>query len=521
MLLGTTVYLVSVLILHLAIQKSAAFGVIQFALVSPLVVGLIPLFAYAVDADVAGRDSTFPARMFTLPLTSHALVGWPMLYGTVSIALAWTAAAGLVIRPAGMDVPLWWPAVLLAGCLAWFQAMVWRPFGLPGLRIVAAVVPISVLVALSGLRWMIHVPEPIVALLLVCMIPPAYTVAVTGVSRARRGDQPEGQWLTALAREFAGRLSRPGRLLSSPLRAQVWFEWRRFGLGSPMTAAMMILFVSVWIAINRYNADLSHFHPLRSPVLLLAVPLVATVSLGSMWGKYEDARGGPSIPAFLATRPMTCAGLILAKMKAAADSAILLWAMTVVAFALMVLLTGSWTELASQWNGLTKDFSAVQKVIMVTLGSALLLAGTWKMMIANLYLGLAGRTWIWTVGMAVIGPGVLVVVPLCHWLLKHPEYHTDLLTAVPWVLGSAAMLKLLAGGCLVRAVVRRNLVQMRLMTGLLAAWLLTAAGLTGLFCWMVPDGLAPWYLVTSGVVLAMPLVRISLAPLALAWNRHR
>ena len=120
-LLGSTVYLVCILILHLAIPKSAAFGVAQFAMVGPVLFGLIPLFAYTVDADVAGGDSTFPPQMFTLPVTSRALVGWPMLYGTVAIALAWLAAAKFLIRPAGLDVPLWWPAALLAGCLHGFR----------------------------------------------------------------------------------------------------------------------------------------------------------------------------------------------------------------------------------------------------------------------------------------------------------------------------------------------------------------------------------------------------------------
>ncbi|MDP6557157.1 MAG: hypothetical protein QGG71_20990, partial [Pirellulaceae bacterium] len=387
--------------------------------------------------------------------------------------------------------------------------------------IVAVVVSIGVLVVVSCLHWMLHLPEAVVSLLLASSIPPAYIVAVAGVSRARCGDQPDWQWLTARARNVARRSARPGRSLSSPLRAQVWFEWRRKGVGFPMFAGLVILFVAACIVINRHNPDLSPNHPLRSPILLLVVPLVVVVSTGSIWGAYEDSRGGPSIPAFLATRPMTCAGLIWAKMKAAAISAVLVWVITIVAFILIALLTRSWAELVGQWNGLTRDFSGVQKVVMLATGSALLLGVTWKLMIANLYLGLAGRRWIWTVGVVLIGPAVLAVVPLGHWLWKHPEYHANLLATVPWALGFAAMLKLLLGAWLVRAIVRRHLVQTRLITRLLAAWLLTAAGLTGLFCWLVPDSLAPWYLVTAGVVLAVPLVRISLAPLALAWNRHR
>ena len=41
--------------------------------------------------------------------------------------------------------------------------------------------------------------------------------------------------------------------------------------------------------------------------------------------------------------------------------------------------------------------------LMIVLNRSLpLLGATWKLMIANLYLGLAGRTWIWNVGVTVI-----------------------------------------------------------------------------------------------------------------------
>ena len=39
--------------------------------------------------------------------------------------------------------------------------------------------------------------------------------------------------------------------------------------------------------------------------------------------------------------------------------------------------------------------------------------------------------------------------------------------------------------------------------------------------WLAPAELAAWYLVAPCVVLVLPLLRLSLAPLTLAWNRHR
>ena len=142
-------------------------------------------------------------------------------------------------------------------------------------------------------------------------------------------------------------------------------------------------------------------------------------------------------------------------------------------------------------------------------------------MIVNLYLGLTGRRWVLAIGTFAMGLAIVALVLLGCWVAMHPEYHGDLLAAAPWALGLAAAIKVLLGAWLARIVIRRKLIQAWLVQRLLAAWLLTAAGLAGLLCWLVPDGLAPWHLVAACVVLALPLVRISLAPLALAWNRHR
>ena len=197
LLIAATAWLLAMSALSHALSDGLIFGMellvgedtilIMLAMaIGPLMIGLFLMFAYS--GDIAGRESTFPMRMFTLPLSNCALVGWPMLYGTCAVALAWLAVASLVLRPAGVDVALWWPAVFLASCLAWVQALSWRPFALPGLRIVAVQVPIVVLLMIFSLYLVFDLTEPVVSLLLGCTILPAYVVALDGVARARRGD---------------------------------------------------------------------------------------------------------------------------------------------------------------------------------------------------------------------------------------------------------------------------------------------------------------------------------------------
>ena len=103
----------------------------------------------------------------------------------------------------------------------------------------------------------------------------------------------------------------------------------------------------------------------------------------------------------------------------------------------------------------------------------------------------------------------------------HPEYQDSAKAMLHWAPQLAAVLKLATGIWLANVLIRRRLMPARLMANLMAVWLLTAAVLTGLLCWLIPRNLAPWHLVAACVVLFLPLVRLSLSPLALAWNRHR
>jgi hypothetical protein len=51
--------------------------------------------------------------------------------------------------------------------------------------------------------------------------------------------------------------------------------------------------------------------------------------------------------------------------------------------------------------------------------------------------------------------------------------------------------------------------------------LVIAAGLFALLAWLVPSGLVRVGYLALGVALVVPLTRLLVAPLALAWNRHR
>ena len=180
--------------------------------------------------------------MLTLPVTTRALAGWPMLYGTAAAASLWIATALLVRWPGGVDVyvPWVWPALLTAAYLAWTQALMWMPYGLPGVRVVIAALWLMVVDVIVLLALNYKAREPVMVAICAPQIPVAYLVAWYAVARARRGDVPDWRGLFARFGQIVDFGSRQRKGFLSPARAQTWFEWRRHGRVLPAMVAIVV-----------------------------------------------------------------------------------------------------------------------------------------------------------------------------------------------------------------------------------------------------------------------------------------
>src|SRR5437764_1526609 len=149
---------------------------------------LLAVFSFGLDGDLAARQSMYPARMFTMPLTSSALAGWPMLYGAVAMAMLWLAMRLLVVWPSDVDVPVIWPALLAASLLAWTQALTWMPYPLPGLPVVITVLWLVAIDTVVMLALKSKASETVMVAILAPHVPLAYLVARSAVGRAGCGD---------------------------------------------------------------------------------------------------------------------------------------------------------------------------------------------------------------------------------------------------------------------------------------------------------------------------------------------
>ena len=124
--LGTYLFVLAVIKLAIVVSgRSITFSsgeAFAFSVMVPITTTFIyflAVFTFGLSGDIAARQSMYPSRMFSLPLTTNALAGLPMLYGTLAIAALWAALRLIALWPSGFKVPVVWPALMAASLLAW------------------------------------------------------------------------------------------------------------------------------------------------------------------------------------------------------------------------------------------------------------------------------------------------------------------------------------------------------------------------------------------------------------------
>ena len=138
-------------------------------------------------ADLGIRGSGYPKNMMVLPVRTQLLVCWPVIYGASTIAILWVLIALFILRPAGLMVPVVWPAALGAASTAWLQAIGWSPFPSPFARVPALAIALTPLVALGLWQGVLEKSDGVslsIVLASLVWIAAAYYFGVAGLSRA-------------------------------------------------------------------------------------------------------------------------------------------------------------------------------------------------------------------------------------------------------------------------------------------------------------------------------------------------
>lgn len=497
------------------------------------------LFALAVllnglifsPADLGAKGSVFPSHMLVLPLRTRALVGWPMLYGAVLNCILWMLLANLVLIPAKIPLPLLLPAAILMAVTAWIQAISWSPFTSPFVRIPVLLLAIFPTAALGSWRAFDpsspHVYWLATAGSLAWMLA-AYGFGVIGLSRARKGNAWYWSGWRALSLRRAwlsGNLkSRPA--FRSPAAAVFWFECRRSVPFLPVMFAMIVIPVLVEAtlqALGLHHSEGLMLGPLGvvPPAALLIGILVfsalvfstlagANMAKPDLWSKEE-------LTSFFAVRPITTVQMVARKMKAAAVSAAIGWAMVVFVIAVWMILESSplnphkslvrgWLREASQ--------KEIALAIVATISLWLLM---WRAMAISMCTSMTGRKWISTALGFTFTLAVFAIPSLIGWVMKDPERREHFVTYLPWMLAMLVLLKLMTAAVIGLTLDRLGLLTRRDLARSAVLWLIAAGLVLAIICFFTQWS---WY-TAAAAILMVPLARLGAAPLALHWNRCR
>jgi hypothetical protein len=497
-----------------------SFALVVVVPISWMFTYFLAVFTFGLSGDIAARQSMYPARNFTLPVTTAALAGLPMLYGSAVIAVLWVAMRLFAIWPADIDVPVVWPGLLVMTLLAWAQALTWMPYGLPGLRVIVTVLWLAVIETAAFVAMHFKAREPVMLAMLAPLMPLAYLAACVAVARARRGDVPD--WRGAFVRRIrvgtAGGASVARAPFRSAARAQAWFEWRRNGLTLPGWVAILLPFelALLWAAGD-------------APALIFAIligalltpPLMAAFAAATVRKSNPDARDSLGMSPFIATRPMTDAQLIAAKLKATLWSTIAAWLLVLIAIPIALVWSDTWPVVSDRARRFAEDVGTPRAMVALLLVLTGLTASTWKQLVQTLWVGLTGRAWVVNASIVLALLVLSAIGPILISIAESRRVIAALLDSLPLILAVLVGIKMPTAFWLVTRLHRRGVLGDRALVTAAAAWLVAVLALYGVLVWLAGWPLVARYFLAMVAILAIPLTRLAAAPLALAWNRHR
>jgi len=490
----------------------AAFAVVPFTIAFFY---LIAVFSFGTNGDVAGRPSIYPARYFTLPIQTAELARWPMVYGSVAMMLLWIVASSVARPFLELQLPWLWPGFMAAAVLAWIQVFTWMPYGLRGLRVVAAT---AVLIGLDAvvftaieLQW----PELWLIAFLAPQLPLAYVAACRAVARARRGEVPDWSPFTRTHSAARGRNVRP---FQSAQGAQFWFEWRRHGWSLPAMVALVLPFQLLLLFIGGYG---SQSFVVKVLLFVLLTPIQMAAFAATTISKANPfAREAYGLAPFLATRPLTSAELIAAKLKMAGLSTIVTWLLVLIVAPIGFAWSGADVVPMDGARRTLEHVGGPRFAVLLLMILTALVGATWLTLVQTLYLGLTGRVGLikaagFIVLAALMGGAALLdwissSVPAQRWLWDHWPSLLAVLVALKTVVAIWSVLRLHD----------RRLVSDRALVGGAAAWTIAVLTLYAIIVWWFDTPLFPAYKLALVAILAVPLARLAAAPLALSANRH-
>ena len=203
-------------------------------------------------------------------------------------------------------------------------------------------------------------------------------------------------------------------------------------------------------------------------------------------------------------------------------STVITWVLVIAVVPLALSLSNTWPVVMERARDL-RDLIGLPRAIAVTVLAVLaLVATTWKRLVTSLYIGLSGRPWLVRTHIGVTLVLLVAAIPFVQWIGSNTaSIVVRILDAVPVAAAILVALKMCAAAWIAIRLDRSRLIEPRALLATAAAWLAAVLALYAVFVWIAETPVIPRYALLLIAILAIPLTRLSAAPLALATNRHR
>jgi hypothetical protein len=477
--------------------------------------------------DAKTQQAGFPTRLFTLPVPTRTLVSVRLLAGIATVAALYLAWSTFVLRPLGRHFLLAWPTMVLSVAMILYQTVLWSLASLRTGRVVALGAGGSVLVALAIFpavmpqRGSGYGYAPWLALATVGVA--AYLAALASVDRQRHAGG-HGAGLRALVDRVRNIVPARTRPFRSAADAQMWFELRHAAILPAMTLLLVGL---IWL-ISSVVAPVSGRYVLLYLAVIAGVPLF----IGSLLGSATGTDHG-SLPAVVVLRPQSNGDLITTRFKAAGVAAVAAW-LILLAFVPLWLITCCDTGvLLETYRDYADLMAGVPGPLFVALVVVYLTLTTWKNTIKSTPLALSGRPALVAIVAATSAAAWVAIVIVAansesESVIRSLQRLFVFVPPIAWALNALFVLKVLVAARLFRNNLRRGLISRRQTVAWVSTWLLATSFAVALFGavfyrdpWLrLP---VPWLPALAGLVAlhSFPLVRLALAPIALARSRHK
>src|SRR5215831_11405058 len=310
--LAAAACLLAAVLMNLLLPESSRFSqnrpnpflaMVNFHLAVATILLTLSIFSYT-EFDGQTSRSSFPRRLFVLPVTAFQMVFVPMFLGVVamgSLALMWATFNSELRTP--------WLLVALPAYAVFYQSIQWTMSRLGSLRMLLMGI-IGIILIMAPISQSVSTGPSLNTLTFIVAGLAVITFFVTWihVSRQRSGGGVALDYPTSVITQFIDTRLRRERTFDSPAVAQFWFEWHRAGMLLPLLISGLLTVVIGPISWYIRSEPELNFQIL---VIVLAMPVLLAWPIGKGFSKPDFWSQDLSISGFIAVKPMTNADMVL------------------------------------------------------------------------------------------------------------------------------------------------------------------------------------------------------------------